>query len=78
MGTWENTSRMIEHWIGMTISATTIPAMKVDAVNTVAFASGLFGSAPSTSKIGIHPNQVEIQRDSPITAPWKKKRPQSP
>ena len=30
----------------MTIIATTMPAMKVDAVYTVAFASGLFGSAP--------------------------------
>ena len=31
-GAWEKTSRMIEHWIGMTISATTSPAMKVEAV----------------------------------------------
>ncbi len=40
-----------------------MPAMKVEEVKTVAVASGSRGSAPSTSKIGIQPKYVEIQRD---------------
>ena len=64
--------------MGITISATTIPAMKVDAVNTVAFESGLDRSTPSTCRGGIQPNQVEIHLDSPTTLPWKKNSPQRP
>ena len=52
IGTWLNTSRITEHWIGITIMATTIPAMKLDAVYTLALDKGLLGSAPVTVKPG--------------------------
>jgi hypothetical protein len=58
---------MIEHEIGMTMSATTKPAMNVEAVYTLCGASGSVGSAPSTLNNGIHDTHVESQRASPIT-----------
>ena len=54
-GAWVNTSRMMELAIGATIRATTIPAMKVEAVKIVGLASGSSGSKASTAKIGIQP-----------------------
>ena len=42
-GAWLNASRMIEHWIGIIIIATTMPTMNVDALYHVLLSSGLEG-----------------------------------
>ena len=54
-GAWAKTSRMMDAATGATIMATTNPAKKALAVNTVGVASGSFGSKFGTEKIGIHP-----------------------
>ena len=69
---------MTGHWIGMTITATTRPAMKLYAVYTLAFPNGLVGSAPSTLNNGIHPNHVDNHRAKLMTRPCRKKSPQRP
>ena len=70
---------MIEHWIGMTIRATTTPAMNVEAVYTVSLASGLFGiGAGDLEDRDPARTSVDSHRDRPITWPWKRNRPHSP
>ena len=52
--------------------------MNVEAVKTLALASGLFGSEPVTSKNGMNPNQVFNHRDSPSIWPCRRNSPHRP
>ena len=77
-GACENTSRITEVAIGVTIRPTTTPAMNSEDVYGVGPVSGSLGSTPGTSRNGTQPNQVDTQRAMPVAWFWKKNSPHRP
>ena len=68
-GVWEKTALVIEATMGMTMSDTTMPAMKNESDND---------ASAVVWKMGIQPRCVVIQRESGTIWALRKKKPQMP